>query len=289
MTRQTLAHALRDAIARLTPAHDTARLDAELLLAHALNKSRSYLHAWPERMLTDVETESFAALIARRAAGEPIAHILGTREFWSLELSVTPDTLIPRPETELLVELALARIPNGAQWRIADLGTGSGAIALAVAHERPLCRIDAGDISAPALAVAERNAQRLGLRNVCFHCGAWYGPLQDLRFDMILSNPPYIGSDDPHLLEGDVRHDPRGALVAGRDGLDDLRTIIAGAPAHLRPGGWLLVEHGYDQGAAVAQLFTQAGYTGVRTHADLAGQPRVTEGQYSDTAIRTPD
>lgn len=275
----TLAEALRDAVAQLASVSASARLDAEMLLAHVLAKSRSHLHAWPEQALSGAQAERFAVLLARRAAGEPMAHILGSREFWSLELEVTPETLIPRPETELLVELALARVPGDAHWRICDLGTGSGAIALAIAHERPRCRIDAGDISAPALAVAERNALRLGLRNVCFHCGLWYGPFAAMRFDMILSNPPYIRAGDPHLLHGDVRFEPRSALVAGPEGLDDLRVIIAGAPEHLHSGGWLLVEHGYDQGAAVARLFTQAGFTAVQTHPDLAGQPRVTAGR----------
>jgi release factor glutamine methyltransferase len=279
MSEPILADALRSAIAQLAPAHDSARLDAELLLAAVLEKPRSYLHAWPERTLTAAQSRQFAAWVARRAAGEPVAHILRTREFWSLELEVTPETLIPRPETELLVELALARIPIAAAWRIADLGTGSGAIALAIAHERPHCRIDACDISAAALAVAGRNAQRLAPGNVRFHQGAWYAPFAAMRFDMVVSNPPYIRADDPHLHAGDVRFDPRPALVAGHDGLDDLRDIVAGAPAHLRPGGWLLVEHGYDQGIATAQLFAQAGFIDVRTHADLAGHPRVTEGR----------
>lgn len=275
----TLADALRDAIAQLMPVHDSARLDAELLLATVLKKPRSYLYAWPEHVLTEAQAGQFAALVTRRAAGEPMAHILGTREFWSLELEVTPDTLIPRPETELLVKLALERIPGEAGWHIADLGTGSGAIALAIAHERPRCRIDAGDISAPALAVAERNAQRLDLHNARFHLGAWYEPFAGILFDMIVSNPPYVRADDPHLRVGDVRFDPRSALVAGPEGLDDLRDVIAGAPGHLRTGGWLLVEHGYDQSGDVARLLTRAGFVEVRTHADLAGQPRVTTGR----------
>lgn len=278
MPPPTLADALRAAAAQLAM-HESASLDAELLLAEVLGQPRSYLRAWPERTLTEAQAQAFAALIARRAAGEPTAHILGRREFWSLDLEVTPDTLIPRPETELLVELALARIPVDATWDIADLGTGTGAIALAVARERPRCRIVAGDASAAALAVAERNARRLGLGNVRFVEGMWYRPFGELRFDVILSNPPYIRTDDPHLQQGDVRFDPRSALVAGHDGLDDLRQIIAYAPMHLRPDGWLLVEHGYDQGEAVANLFTQAGFRAVRTVRDLGGQPRVTLGQ----------
>lgn len=279
MPDPTIADALRSAIAQLEAAHTSARLDAELLLAAALEQPRSHLYAWPERALSPEQTRRFALLVARRAAGEPIAHILGAREFWSLEFAVTPDTLIPRPETELLVEQALALIPKDAAWRIADLGTGSGAIALAVAHERPRCHIDACDFSAPALAVAEQNAQRLGIGNVRFHCGTWYAPFAGARFDLIASNPPYVRAGDPHLREGDARFDPQSALVAGLDGLNDLRQIVAAAPGHLRRGGWLLVEHGYDQAPAVAGLFAHAGFVEVRTHADLAGQPRVTEGR----------
>lgn len=278
MSPLNLADALLAATAQLA-AHESARLDAEILLAEALEQPRSYLRAWPERTLTQAQALKFAELLARRAAGEPIAHILGRREFWSLDLDITLETLIPRPETELLVELALARIPADADWSIADLGTGSGAIALAVAKERPRCRIAASDISAGALAVAERNARGLGLSNVRFHPGAWYQPFADTRFDLILSNPPYIRTDDPHLRQGDVRFDPRSALVSGHDGLNDLRKIISGAAEHLQSGGWLLVEHGYDQGQAVMDLFTQAGFDAVETTRDLGGQPRVTQGR----------
>ena len=260
--------------------HASARLDAELLLAKTLGRPRSYLFAWPERLLTEAQAQEFAALVARRKNGEPVAHILGRREFWSLELEVTPATLIPRPETELLVELALARIPVDAQWQIADLGTGSGAIALAVANERPRCRITACDRSAEALSVAARNAHRLGLDNLNFQLGVWYEPLAGRRFHVLLSNPPYIRADDPHLRGGDVRFDPPSALVAGADGLDDLRAIVAQAPAYLQPGGCLLVEHGYDQASAVTQLFAAAGFNAIRTIRDMGGQPRVTEGQW---------
>lgn len=279
MSSTTLADALRSATALLAM-HDSARLDAELLLAQVLGRPRSYLMAWPERVLSEPQAQQFAALIARRAAGEPIAHILGRREFWLLDLEVTSDTLIPRPETELLVEQALARVPEDAAWDIADLGTGSGAIALAMASERPRCRIEASDASSAALTVAEANARRLHLGNVCFHHGGWYQPFANKRFDVILSNPPYIRADDPHLREGDVRFDPRSALVAGRDGLDDLRAIITGAPAHLRSGGWLLVEHGYDQPEAVAELFAGAGFDAIATLRDLGGRPRVTQGRW---------
>lgn len=278
MTALTLADALRFATQRLA-ACDSARLDAELLLAEAVGQSRSYLRAWPERALSDAQSQQFAALLARRAAGEPIAHILRRREFWSMELEITPATLIPRPDTERLVELALTRIPADATLRILDLGTGSGAVALALARERPRCSVDAGDVSTAALAVAERNARRLGLRNLRFRCGDWFAPFAGERFDVVVSNPPYVRSDDPHLSAGDVRFEPRAALVAGLDGLDDLRRIVSGAPAHLNADGWLLVEHGFDQGAAVAELFAHAGFIGMGTDCDLAGRPRVSSGR----------
>jgi len=282
----TIATALHTARARLARTDtgtdvdtDAARLDAEVLLAHVLDKPRSHLCAWPERALTPEQATHYAALVARRAGGEPIAHILGRREFWSLDLDVTPATLIPRPETELLVELALARIPADAAPAVADLGTGTGAIALAVARERPRCRVTATDRSAAALEVAHRNAARLGIGGIDFRHGAWYAPLGAGRYDLILSNPPYVRAGDPHLAQGDVRFEPPGALVAGTDGLDDLRSIVAGAPAHLHSGGWLLVEHGYDQGDAVAALFRAAGFADIGTVRDLNGQPRVTLGR----------
>jgi release factor glutamine methyltransferase len=279
MQAPTITDALRSAIAEFTPMHASARLDAELLLAHALGQSRGYLHAWSERLLTDQQVQIFATLVARRVSGVPIAHILGRREFWSLDLEVTPATLIPRPETELLVELALTRIPMDAARDIVDLGTGSGAIALAVALERPRSRVTAIDVSASALAVAQDNAQRLAIGNVVFQQGTWYAGLGQQRFDVILSNPPYIRADDPHLQQGDVRFDPLGALVSGADGLDDLRVIVAGAPDHLRPGGWLLVEHGYDQDEAVRRLFADVGLIEIQSVNDLAGHPRVTLGK----------
>lgn len=264
---------------------ESARSDAELLLAQVLGRSRSYLRAWPERALSAAQAREFAAQVTRRAAGEPIAHIVGLREFWSLELEVNADTLIPRPDTERLVELALTHIPVAADWRILDLGTGSGAIALALAHERPRCRVDASDASAAALAVAARNAQKLGLSNVRFVHGSWFEPFARQCFDVIVSNPPYVRTDDPHLSQGDVRFDPRSALVSGPDGLDDLRVIVRAAPAHLHPGGWLLVEHGYDQAAAVTGLLAQAGFGATGTAEDFGGQPRVSYGQWAYNGV----
>lgn len=276
--RQTLREALRRAAGRLEGRSDSPRLDAEVLLAHVLGKPRSHLHAWPETELDEADARRFAELVERRAAGEPVAHLVGQREFWSLPLEVTPDTLIPRPETELLVEALLERLPAGRPARILDLGTGSGAIALAVRHERPRWSVTAVERSPAALAVARRNAQRLGLA-IDWREGDWYAPVTGERFTAIVSNPPYVAEADPHLGEGDVRHEPRSALAAGPEGLDDLERIIAGAPAHLEPGGWLLLEHGLDQAEAVASLLKSRGFDEVRCLRDLAGHDRVSLGR----------
>ena len=279
MSAAPLRELLTVATQRLTEVSETPRLDAELLLAAALERSRSYLHAWPERMPEPDRATRFLAWLDRRQAGEPIAYLLGRREFWSLELEVTPDTLIPRPETELLVELALERLPADQTLALADLGTGSGAIALALAAERPRTRIVATDRSPAALAVARRNARRLNIGNVEFREGDWCAPLVGERFDLLVSNPPYIAATDPHWRQGDLRFEPAAALVAGEDGLDALRSIIAQAPACLRTGGWLLLEHGWTQGAAVLELLRSHGYGECRTLLDLASRPRVTLGQ----------
>jgi release factor glutamine methyltransferase len=262
-----------------TLATESAQLDAEVLLAACLGKPRSHLHAWPERSVTSEQQAQFLAWLQRRAAGEPVAHLTGRREFWSLELSVTANTLIPRPETEILVELALGKIPHDTTVHIADLGTGSGAIALAIASERPHAEIIATDISPRALDVAAQNAQRLDIRNVCFIEGSWCTPLPARPFDFILSNPPYIAESDPHLQAGDVRHEPRSALAAGPQGLDDLQRLVRCAAGRLAGNGWLLVEHGYDQGDQVRQLFSESGYRDISDHADAAGISRVTMGR----------
>ncbi len=276
----TIQQALAAAVQQLTEQPDTARLDAELLLAHVLHKTRTWLHTWPEQPLSVQQLADFQQLVSRRVEGEPIAHLVGRQDFWSLTLQVSADTLIPRPETERLVELALARIPPQAPWRIADLGTGTGAIALALAKERPHGLIIATDRSAAALTVARDNARTNQLANIQFRQGDWFEALQDeTGFELIVSNPPYIKETDPHLQQGDVRFEPAGALKAGPAGLDDLQHIIQGALAHLVPGGWLLLEHGYDQGDAVLQLLKQAGYEQVTDYRDLAGQPRVAEGR----------
>ncbi len=254
------------------------RIDAEALLLHVLGKPRSWLIAHDTDELDERLLSAFESMVVRRASGEPVAYITGRRGFWSMDLEVTPATLIPRPETELLVELALERLPPDRSSRALDLGTGSGAIALAIARERPLADVSAVDLSADALAVARANAKRLGLDRVRFLHGTWMTPLSGERFDVIVSNPPYIEASDPHLGQGDLRFEPATALASGADGLDAIREIVADAPRHLNPGGWLLMEHGWNQGPAVRGLLEQAGYAGVFTAPDLEGRDRVSGG-----------
>lgn len=253
------------------------RHDAEWLLAHVLGKPRSWLFGFGDKGVDADVASRFDALVQRREAGEPVAYLTGRRGFWTFELAVSPATLVPRPETERLVELALQRLPAGQPLRIADLGTGSGGIALALASERPSAQVIATDASADALAVARANAQALRLPNVEFRQGDWFGCLQGERFDLIASNPPYIETGDPHLE--DLRHEPAAALASGADGLDAIRSIVAGAPAHLHDGAWLLLEHGWGQGAAVRALLAATGFTGVATEQDLEGRDRVTLGR----------
>jgi release factor glutamine methyltransferase len=253
-------------------------VDAEFLLVHVLGKSRSWLFAHRDDLAPEAAATAFRTFVERRAAGEPVAYLTGQRGFWRFDLAVSPATLIPRPETELLVELALERLPGDRPLRIADLGTGSGAIALALAFERPRAQVIATDASAAALDVARANAGSLQLRNVEFREGDWFAPLAGERFDLIASNPPYVALGDPHLDEGDLRFEPASALSSGADGLDALRAITSRAPACLAGDGWLLVEHGWDQGLAVRSLFAAAGFIEVETARDLEGRDRVTLG-----------
>jgi len=278
-----------DRLARMPIRIDTAlrqareridAVDAELLLAHVLGKSRSWLFAHGDDLMDAATEHEFVTLLERRIGGEPAAYLTGRRGFWRFDLQVTPATLVPRPETELLVELALARMPANQPLRVADLGTGSGAIALALAFERPHAHVVATDASAAALAVAEANAHELKLGNVEFRQGEWCEPLRDGRFALIASNPPYISDDDPHLAA--LRYEPRSALASGGDGLDDIRRIAAQAPSHLASCGWLLLEHGYGQGAAVRALLQDAGFIDVETVADLEHRDRVTLGRRPD-------
>ncbi len=267
--------------ARLSAVSESPRLDAALLLAHALGVPRSWLLAHPEHRPDDAAVERFQALVGRRERGEPVAYLLGEQEFWSLRLRVTADVLVPRADTETLVEQALSVIPADTPSRVADLGTGSGAVALAIASERPRARITASDASERALAVAAANARRLRLTNVSLVHGHWFAPLAGLRFDCIVSNPPYIPAGDTHLTRGGLAFEPRVALVAPDQGLADLRHLVHHAPAHLAPAGWLMLEHGHDQGAAVRTLMRDRGYTDVTTVADLAGNDRVTRARWS--------
>jgi release factor glutamine methyltransferase len=298
----TIRSALLRAASRL-PGEDASRGEAEILLAYVLGKTRAWLVAHADDPVDPSGEVAFIDLVARRQQGEPIAYLTGMRGFHALELRVTPDVLIPRPETELLVELALVRIPcspDGAAQRrnpgrstpiipdsaalhpgytVADLGTGSGAIALAIAHVRPDVCVLATDASEAALAIARGNAQQLDLMNVDFRQGDWCAALGDARFDLIVSNPPYIAEGDPHLHAGDLRFEPRAALASGPDGLEAIRTIVRDARAHLRDGGWLLFEHGFGQGPAARELLATHAYAEVFTERDLEGRERVSGGR----------
>lgn len=251
-----------------------ARLEAEILLAHALDCDRAWLYTHPESSLNPEQNRQFLRLLDQRTIGQPIAYLTGRQEFWSLDLMVNPSVLIPRPETELLVEAALARVPRGSTWRVADLGTGSGAIALAIASERPRARIFASDCSEDALKVAGANADRLGL-SVTFAQGHWAEPF-DGPFDVLLSNPPYVDQADKHLQQGDLRFEPEEALTPGSDALMAFREITEQALDRLNAGGWLMFEHGFNQASKVSRIMAEAGFEQVETLQDLERRPRVT-------------
>ncbi len=265
--------------ARLLLAKSAAgRLESEVLLGHVLGVARAHLYANPELETSPRHRAEFLQLVERRQQGEPIAYLTGQREFWSLTLKVTPDVLIPRPETELLVEAALARIPVDAQWRVADLGTGSGAVAIAIASERVLCEVHATEISAAALVVAMENAEAIVPGRIQFHRGSWLSPLQG-TFQFVVSNPPYVEMGDPHLQQGDVPYEPMNALSPGQDGLAAIRRIAADALPLLDNHAWLAIEHGFEQGEKVRKIMQGLGYSGVDTLKDLAGLERVTLGR----------
>ena len=252
--------------------------EAEILLSHAAGISRSQLLAYPERLLTLEQHGVFRTLLGRRRNGEPVAYLTGCREFWSLPLKVTPATLVPRAETETLVEQALIQLPPGDELEILDLGTGCGAIALAIAGERSHCRVTGSDVCEDALRVARENQDRLALENIGWTQGSWYQAVAQCKFDLIVSNPPYVADGDPHLAQGDLPHEPALALASGKDGLNAIREIIDGAPSHLNKSGWLLLEHGFDQQKSVLELLIAAGFDKVCGHKDLAGIPRVVAG-----------
>ncbi|MGH8140863.1 MAG: peptide chain release factor N(5)-glutamine methyltransferase [Steroidobacteraceae bacterium] len=278
----TVGALLAQGIHRLQEAsgESAVMLDAEVLLAHAMAMSRAQIKSHPETMPSAARARRYAELIERRAGGEPVAYITGHREFWSLQLGVSSTVLVPRPETELLVERALVARPDRT-GRIADLGTGSGAIALALASARPEWQITATDVSEEALATARTNAAALGLGQIEFVAGSWFEPLAGRRFDLVLSNPPYVAEGDPALLHTALKHEPRLALAAGVDGLACLRIIIQWAPRYLERHGWLLLEHGSVQAAAVARELVVRGFRYVRSHRDLAGHERMTEAQWA--------
>jgi release factor glutamine methyltransferase len=280
-TNLTTRHLLLAAVSALAGVSDTPELDAEVLLSHALGSRRSRLQSHADEERNDAERTAYQRLIDRRATGEPVAYIVGAKEFWSLRLAVSSAVLVPRPETELLVERAL-KLGATTAVRALDLGTGSGAIALALAHERPQWRISATDVSEAALVVARANAAALGERQVEFVHGSWFEPLAGRVFDLIVANPPYVAGDDPALLQAPLSYEPRIALTPEADPLGDLRRIIRAAPTHLARGGWLLLEHGVTQAGEVARELVVRGFRHVRSQRDLAGHERMTEAQWGE-------
>jgi release factor glutamine methyltransferase len=276
--KHCIKEALDLAVSKLQSS-DQARLEAEVLLAYVLDRQRSHLHAWPEAELSEEQTLRFAELVEQRAEGLPVAYLTGRREFWSLEFEVTADTLIPRPDTELLVEQALALLPANENLQIADLGTGSGAIAISLAQERKQWTLCAVDRSFTCVHIAQRNANRLGVRNVAFVNASWCDALADASLDAVISNPPYVAERDPHLRQGDVRYEPVSALVSGKDGLDDIRLLLEEAPRILKNGGWVLIEHAADQSETIRNLLNTKHFINITTLRDLAGLERVSCAQ----------
>ena len=272
----TISQALTQARYQLQTSSPSPASDASILLCHVLDCSSSHLIAWPDKQLSDDQSQRYNALIEERRKGKPVAYITGEKEFWSLLLKVTPAVLIPRPETEILVEFALEALKHNPKAEIADLGTGSGAIACALASEQPGWHITATDTSAEALAIARQNAETHQLHNIDFVQGHWFEALQREDYDMVISNPPYVAAEDPHLGQGDVRFEPDDALSAGIQGMDDIEAIAREAADHLVAGGWLAVEHGYDQQQLVHDCFARNGFVDITQQADLSGTPRIT-------------
>ncbi len=275
MTSNTIKTVLQEAQTNLVEISESPALDAELLLAFCLDKNRSYLFTWPDTVIDEAQLTHFNTLIEKRLTDYPVAYLLGTKAFWTLDLFVTPDVLIPRPETELLVEIALQKINDIKAPKILDLGTGSGAIALALASERPDANIIACDYSNKALKIANTNAENNGLeKQITFIKSDWFSNINETNFDLIVSNPPYIDSDDPHLNQT-IRHEPQQALVADNAGMKDIETIIQNSKYPLKKGCWLMIEHGYNQKDQTLALFEQFGYVEAENHQDIAQNPRL--------------
>ncbi|MCD2450050.1 peptide chain release factor N(5)-glutamine methyltransferase [Methylicorpusculum oleiharenae] len=275
----TIKNLLLKGLQTLQPEVDSPQLEAEILLSLALGKNRSYLKAWPEREVSGEQACCFDHLIHKRSEGTPIAYLTGQREFWSRDFAVNPDVLIPRPETELLIEVALTLIPQTSAFKVIDLGTGSGIIAITLAAEKPLIEVTAVDNSSSALKVAQINARSHKAENITFIQSHWFDQIKGHSFDLVVSNPPYIAPEDPHLLTGDVRFEPQNALIAANRGLDDIEAIAGKALSHLQPQGHLLIEHGYNQQNEVQAIFREFHYQNIQTYRDLSGHPRVTYGQ----------
>ena len=279
----SIAQALKQASQKLTETSDSARLDAGVLLCHVLDCTATHLIAWPEKLLNDKQTQTFNQLIEQRHTGIPVAYLIGSKEFWSLNFKVTPATLIPRPDTEILVEFVLNKFSDQKKLKLLDLGTGSGAIAIAIASERPNWEIVATDISTEALSIAAENARQHQITNIQFIESNWFEQLDRQYFDLIISNPPYIAEHDEHLSQGDVRFEPLSALASGETGLDDINRITAQSKKYLKPNGWLAFEHGYNQKQSVYDCFNHYQFQNITQLTDLSGQPRVTAGRCSVT------
>lgn len=279
----TIKTALAEAVGLLDAVSESPLLDAEVLLCKILGKDRSSLRTWPDAELSAAQIHAYQALVNDRQQGKPIAYIIGKREFWSRDFHISPDVLIPRPDTESLVELSLRLIPKNQPCKIIDLGTGSGIIAITLAAERPHAQISATDISPTALQIAKANAAKHKVKNIQFYQSDWFDNIPAGKFDLIVSNPPYLAEDDGHLKEGDLRFEPLTALVADGQGLSDIQSIAETAYDRLENGGFLLVEHGYNQKERIQIIFGALGYYNVQTHCDLSKQPRVTSGQYQSS------
>lgn len=281
MNKKTIQALLQFASNRLENTSDSPLLDAELLLCHCINKDRSYLYTWPEKEINASQQQCFESMVQKRATDYPVAYLLGKKAFWDLELIVSEDVLIPRPETELVVETALEKIKHTSKPNILDLGTGSGAIALAIASERPDAVITATDVSARALEIAKKNSQKYDFKQrIILLQSDWFSAIEDSGFDLIASNPPYISEQDSHLSNS-IRYEPRSALVAKDEGLEDIKQIVTKSKAYLKPKGWIIIEHGYDQSKDVQDTFEEKGFYNIDTLIDLQKNPRITLGQYN--------